>query len=172
MLNMTANFESIKIQFEKNTANLCGIFFKIDEGTFFRKPETSGWCVAEIIEHLLISDKTGLFAIMRKTLPTERNPLEILSLLEERSKDKGARLQAPEAAEPKGIFKTRDEAIAAWKDNREKVLKKVTSENIWMLAAGFEHPKLGMMTVAEWMLFMCWHSEHHLTQIQRCIKDS
>jgi len=142
----------------------------MDDSTFFRKPEQGGWCVAEIIEHLFISDRTGLFAIVRKTLPAERNPLEIIGLLEERSKTSDLKIQAPEAALPKGIFKTREEAIAAWKSNREKVLEKVNPDNIWKLAAGFEHPKLGMMTVAEWMLFMYWRSEHHLAQIEACTK--
>lgn len=92
-----------------------------------------------------------------------------MGLLEERSSTKNLKIEAPEAAMPKGIFKTKEEAIDAWKSNRENVLKKVNPDNIWMLAAGFEHPKLGMLTTAEWMLFMCWHSEHHLPQIESCI---
>lgn len=171
MLNTAANFVSIADTFKKNTANLCGILFDMNDSSFFSKPAEGGWCVAEIIEHLLISDKTGLFAIVKKTVPAERNPLEIIELLEERSKTSNLKIQAPEAALPKGIFKTREEAIAAWKNNREKVLEKVNPDNIWMLAAGFEHPKLGILTAAEWMLFMCWHCEHHLPQIERCIKQ-
>jgi hypothetical protein len=170
MLNQTANFNTVVNTFTENTAKICGILFNIDSDTFFRKPTPDSWCVAEIIEHLLISDRTGLFAIVRKTLPTERNPLEIMDLLEERGNTKDLKIQAPEAAMPKGIFKTREEAIDAWKTNREKVLEKVNPDNIWKLAAGFEHPKLGMMTVAEWMLFMYWHSEHHLAQIEACTK--
>ncbi|MBM3921400.1 MAG: DinB family protein [Sphingomonadales bacterium] len=168
-MNLTENFESLVDTFTKNTAKICGILFNIDDQIFFRKPTQDGWCVAEIIEHLLISDRTGLFAIVRKSQPTERNPLEIMGLLEERSSTKNLKIEAPEAAMPKGIFKTKEEAIDAWKSNRENVLKKVNPDNIWMLAAGFEHPKLGMLTTAEWMLFMCWHSEHHLPQIERCI---
>jgi len=49
------------------------------------------------------------------------------------------------------------------------MLKKVNPDNIWMLAAAFEHPNLGMLTAAEWTLFMCWYSEHHLPQIEACI---
>lgn len=168
MLNLTANFDLITDTFIENTAKICGIFYEIDDEAFFKKQGPESWCVAEITEHLLISDRTGLFAIVRKTLPTERNPLEITGLLEERSKTKSLKIEAPEAALPKGIFQSREQAIAAWKDNRDKVLKKVNPDNIFLLAAGFEHPKLGMLTVAEWMLFMCWHSEHHLSQIERC----
>ena len=168
MLNQTANFESITDLFMKNTAKMCGIFYEINEESFFKKAGPDSWCIAEIAEHLLISDRTGLFAIVRKTLPTQRNPLEIIGLLEERSNTKDLKIEAPEAAVPKGVFQSKEEAIAAWKDNREKVLKRVNPENMFLLAAGFEHPKLGMLTVAEWMLFMCWHSEHHLPQIERC----
>lgn len=49
------------------------------------------------------------------------------------------------------------------------MLKKVNPDNICMLAAAFEHPNLGMLTAAEWTLFMCWYSEHHLPQIEACI---
>ena len=168
MLNLTANFELITDTFIKNTAKICGIFYEIDDKTFFKKPGPESWCIAEIAEHLMISDRTGLFAIVRKTLPAERNPLEIIGLLEERSNKKDLKIEAPEAALPKGIFKSREDGIASWKRNRENVLKKVSPENMFLIAAGFEHPKLGMMTVAEWMLFMCWHSEHHLPQIERC----
>lgn len=162
------NLEQLKVQFTENTRAIETILKSIDEPTFFKKPEKGGWCIAEIVEHLLISDRTGLFAIVRKNLYTDRNPVEINKLLDDRRQKQGEKFEAPEPAIPKGIFKNREEAISSWKNNRLKVLDKVTAENVWMLAAGFEHPKLGMLTAAEWMLFMCWHSEHHLPQIQSC----
>ena len=168
MQNIERNFEQIQAAFKSNTQTIENVLNALDESTFFKKPLNGGWCIAEIVEHLLISDRTGLFAIVRRNLPTDRNPLEITELLNERRKQAEQKFEAPEPAIPKGIFKTRDEAIHAWKNNRLTVLDRVNSENVWMLAAGFEHPKLGMLTVAEWVLFMCWHSEHHLTQIRMC----
>jgi len=164
----TDSFQSLKDSFNENTLLIQGVLESIDESEFFKNPINGGWCVGEITEHLLISDRTGLFAIVRKNLPTDRNPLEILKLLEERRSQSEMKIEAPEAAKPKGVFKSKQEAVNAWKNNRLTVLEKVNTNNIWMLAAGFEHPKLGMMTVAEWMLFMCWHGEHHLPQIKSC----
>jgi hypothetical protein len=162
------SYDSLTLKFTKNTQFIEEILGSFEENDFFRKPVNGGWCAAEITEHLLISDRTGLFAMVRRTLPTDRNPLAITELLDERRQQGDVKFQAPDAAMPKGVFKTRDEAINTWKNNRLNVLQKVTEENLWLLAGGFEHPKLGMLTVAEWMLFMCWHSEHHLPQLRAC----
>lgn len=159
-------FEQIIRQFQDCTDNLKTLLESFSDEGFMQKPAPEKWSAAEITEHLYISDRSAWYAMAKNPRPADRNPLEKAGMLEERRQQPEARYEAPDPARPKGAFGSRREAIDAWYANRKKILSLAETENPEMLGGGFEHPKLGWMTRAEWLLFITWHTGHHIQQFE------
>lgn len=160
------SLEQILGDFKRSTEMLNARLEGFSDEAFMRPPAPGKWSAADITEHLYISDRSAWYAMAKNPRPAERHPLEKAGMLEERRQQTEAKYEAPEPARPKGAFGSRREAIDAWYANRQKILSLAETENPEMLAGGFEHPKLGWMTRAEWLLFITWHTEHHLRQFE------
>lgn len=134
------------------------------------KPTNGGWCVAEVIEHLGISDRTALFAMKRgfsEADAAHKREVDIKLKMMERAQDFAA--IAPEAANPKGIYTQTAEALEGFTSMRNSIAEFVKDLEPDLLATGFEHPRLGYLTRAQWVAFITWHANHHHKQILRIL---
>lgn len=160
-------YSKITEAFSASTASFLNELQRMDENTFFLKPADGAWSVADVVEHLCISDKSAYIAMIKNPRDAERDPLEKLAMFEERRRAIGAKYQAPEPAIPKGIFTSKQQAIEAWTNTRNRISELIGTAELTMLGGGFEHPKLGWMTRLEWLAFLTWHTDHHRMQVNR-----
>lgn len=144
---------------------------KLVDNELFIKPHSDGrWSISQIIEHLNISDKSAYIAIIKTSgIPSimqvehGQNAMRILR------ESKEQKWIAPEGAMPKGIFNDVSTALYNFEKTRSRFIAFAANENLELLATGFEHPRLGVLTRKQWLEFVIWHSEHHLLQVEQLI---
>jgi DinB superfamily len=132
-----------------------------------------GWSVAQIVEHLSITEPLITRAIEGMLAPTggdghERKPFAPFSLDEYAEQARG-KIEAPEFLRPTGLPLT--EGLARLKESRavlEALRPRFECADYSRL---LEHPAFGMLNAAQWLAFLGMHEERHLRQIERIFRE-
>jgi DinB superfamily len=153
-----------KKYFLKNTKGLSDA--QLD---FKASPEK--WSIRQCMEHIALSE-SFLDQVIQGTLKGAANPEkrseikikdeDLVIMLTDRTK----KAQAPEPIQPKGSFKTADEAIAAFSVARDKHIDYIKTTQDDMRNHCVPHPAFGMMDTYQWMLLLAGHSKRHTLQIE------
>jgi DinB superfamily len=151
----------------ESTKALKRVLQGMESPIFTQKPEADAWSVAEVVEHLNISDKSAYLAMVRTTGLPEDEHLETsnrkVNLMINRENRKYV---APVTVEPKGIFKDSETGMAVFMKTRDRIAEFAQREDMELLATGLEHPRLGLLTRKQWLEFLTWHANHHRAQIE------
>lgn len=133
-------------------------------------PAPGKWSGLEIMEHVIITDRSAYLAMLKAgEVPSAESLAEKEARFTRMAEADNIQILAPEAAQPKGKFKTVTEALEAFVSTREKLMHFARENDLSLLAAGFEHPRLGMLTRQQWVRFSTWHVLHHSKQMQRIL---
>ena len=134
----------------------------------FRASEAS-WSIAEVAEHIAISESTILGLIQDKMLtapppkPEERTPDErvIEGLL-----DRSSKFQAPEFLKPVNKWATKDALVQDFDAARDRTIEFVRTTTEDLRAHAAPHPVLKSLDVHQWVLLIGAHSARHTAQIE------
>ncbi len=138
------------------------------------RPAAGRWSVGEVLEHLtLVETRIGLLLDGRLTaaraagLGQERDTAPVLPTLDvTRLLDRSAPLIATEASQPTGTLSA-DEAWAALEEQRHVFRAMLLAAD--GLALGdvmIPHPRLGLLNVYQWVLFVGAHEGRHTAQVR------
>lgn len=133
------------------------------------------WSIAEVAEHIAISETTILQLVTEKILkspPFQRDPNGMSDeKLIAGVQDRTNRFQAPEMLRPTNRWATRDalakDFIAA-RDKTEAYVKATTDD---LHGHGGPHPVFKMLDGYQWLLLLSGHSGRHTAQINE-VKES
>jgi len=134
------------------------------------KPAPDRWSIAEVIEHLALTEK-GLFGMMERTArgtPVAARPSGMIAD-ETILKNGGTRspgTKAPPMFEPKGQFGVGEPLVAEYRNARDVSLRFVRETDLdlrRLIGNGIGSP----MDCVQWLLFMSAHNERHLEQIAK-----
>lgn len=135
------------------------------------KPAEDRWSVAEVAEHVLLSEYGIMQIIAGPLMETPRGPE--MSAAGARADqiwagmlDRSQRFQAPQQATPTGQWPTREALIAAFSEARMNTLEAVENEKTDFHGHAFQHPVFGMADGHEWLVFLAAHCERHMLQIE------
>lgn len=163
---MSNSLHRLMQDFETSTRLFLDAFDHISDDLFVRKPLT-GWSIAEVVEHVNISDKSAAIACMRSNgLPKAEEALSAQAQIDRFMAMEKNKLEAPAAAEPKGIFETVTQATHLFQKTRQKLWENASIDPQFQ-ATGFAHPRLGFLTRQQWLEFVIWHANRHGEQILR-----
>lgn len=134
------------------------------------KPAPDRWSIADVAEHIAVSETTILQLVSDKMLngpPIPRPPNAVsdetlLAWLLDRS----SRFQAPEMLRPTHRWGTRDALTKAFLAAREKTMTYVTTTADDLHGHGGPHPVFKMLDGYQWILLLSGHSARHIAQIQ------
>jgi len=161
----------ILTSFNASTHKIIDLLNQTTNDTLVFKMDDAKWSIADIIEHINISDKSGYVAMLR-TAPAPSK--DILEETQERLRKLAADTNfiaiAPASAAPLGKIKSTEEALALFQPTRNRIADFVSKNELESLAIGFEHPRLGFLTRHQWLLFLAWHSNHHAKQIETILR--
>jgi DinB superfamily len=153
-----------KKYFLKNTKGLSDA--QLD---FKASPEK--WSIRQCMEHIALSE-SFLDQMLQGVLNAPANPEkraeikitdeQIPVMLVDRSK----KAQAPEPIQPKGSFKSADEAIQQFTTARDKHIEYMKTTQDDMRNHCAPHPAFGMMDSYQWMLLVAAHAKRHTLQIE------
>ena len=135
--------------------------------TFKATPES--WSIAEVAEHIAISEGTIFGMITTKMLqgPAPK-PGETITddKLIAGVTDRSKKAQAPEILKPVNKWATKEELVKSFNADRDKTITwvKTTTEDLRAHAA--PHPAFGPLDVHQWVLLVAGHSARHTAQIE------
>lgn len=166
---MPNSLHNLKLDFETSTSHFLEAFNHISDELFVRKP-TTGWSIAEVVEHVNISDKSAAIACMRTNgLPKDEESLSAQAQIDRYMAMDKVKIEAPAAAMPKGIFESVAQATQIFQKTRQKLWENASVDPQFQ-ATGFAHPRLGYLTRQQWLEFVIWHAKRHYEQMLR-IRD-
>lgn len=137
------------------------------------KPAPDRWSVAEVIEHLVLSESMIRgFGLSALALPANEGWEAVAAAassadLVARVGDRTQKFQAPEPLQPTGTL-TRDAALRQFAAERAVTLEFVRSTTAPLKAHTAEGPP-GLMNVVQWLTLVGAHTNRHAAQAQEAL---
>lgn len=142
------------------------------------KPAPDRWSVAEVAEHITVSEE-GIMQLVR-----ERILATPVASAEEKEKTKGkeeavltkvvdrsVKAQAPEFLKPSGRWKSEPELVQEYEKRRGANIAYIKTTNDPLHDHVLPHPAAGPLDGYEWLLLISAHSERHTAQIEEVKAD-
>ena len=128
------------------------------------------WSIAEVAEHIAVSETTIRELVTEKivkspAVPREPNPVPDEKLLASLL-DRTSRFQAPEMLKPTNRWASRDALTKDFVAAREKTAAYVRTTTDDLHGHGAPHPVFKMLDGYQWVLLLSGHSARHTAQIE------
>ena len=156
---------------EENSNRFLKDIEKVTEEQWNFKPASGQWSVAEVSEHITLSDGL-LLSIAQKSLSSPAQVEKAAALqgkenaVIERLKDRTQKAQAPESLKPSAKFATKKELIQAFKLAREKTIDYVKTTKDPLKNHVVPHPLFGDLTAYQWLVMIPAHANRHVDQLE------
>lgn len=132
------------------------------------------WSIAECAEHIALAEDFISGSIQEKIMKgpaveDKRTAEEIKmkdDLIVKAVVDRSHKFQAPEPIRPVKTFATIDEAVAHFKESRDKNIAYIETTTDDLRGHVAPHPVAGPLDSYEWYLLMSAHTERHTLQIE------
>jgi uncharacterized damage-inducible protein DinB len=135
------------------------------------------WSIAQCLEHIAISEN-ALIGFMQSTSLKQAadsskkaeikvSDEDILKKITDRSR----KATAPDFLQPSGKFKTSEEALNTFVEQRNKNIEYIKSTNDDLRNHFMQHPALGTIDDYQWILVIAAHSRRHTLQIEEVKSD-
>lgn len=135
------------------------------------KPSPDQWSIRECVEHLAVAEK-GLFEMMKGNLtqPAEPEKYKAIKItdevVEKMMSDRSNKVKTSEMLEPKGRFKTIEEATKAFLTEREAHIQYVKTTKDDLRAHVTPHPAFKALDCYQWLIILYAHTKRHTLQIE------
>lgn len=140
------------------------------------KPDAESWSIAQIIEHINTVE-AGLKSMLEGKFAEDETPElraelkmtdeQILGFITDRSQ----KVKTQPQFEPSGTFNTADEALEAFKDQREDIVDFLKDSDVDMRNYINDFP-FGKIDAYQTVLFMAGHTARHTDQIEEVKQDT
>jgi len=149
-----------------------------DQWTFHESEDR--WNMAEVIEHIIIAENMFYSMLTEQVFVAEAMPVTEDDMSEADAgiamfiRDRSTTFEAPEPAQPKGVYATPAEAIEAFMDARNRTLEFVASTDLDLRAYSASIPGSDAppMDGYQWFVFLSGHSARHTAQIVQITDDA
>ena len=140
----------------------------VSEAQWTFKAGPDRWSIAEVAEHIAISEGTILGMIQTQMLkaPAPTGPLMADEKLIAAITDRSKKATAPEMLKPVNKWATRDALTKDFNLARDRTIEWVKTTNEDLRAHAAPHPAFGSLDVHQWVLLLAGHSARHTAQIE------
>ncbi len=175
---MNQRFQKIYDKLERQREQLVNAIKNSPADAYATAP-TGKWSVAQIVTHLLTSERLSIGYMKKKSLGIETLKdsgikQAIVSGLLKISQRIPVRYKAPRVIiENTPEIPSLEESINRWNKSRSELkqfMEGISSKHVRRLI--FKHPVGGMLNAEQAMKFMFEHVNHHLPQIKRLLHRS
>ncbi len=149
----------------------------LSDAQFHFKPAPDRWSVAEVSEHIVVTEER-LYGMLTQKLVHNTTPPELLAQVQHDDQrltqmvtDRSHKIQAPEMLRPTGRFPTLEAVTAAFVLDRDKALTYVQSTQDDLRSHAEPHPVLKALDGYQWLLLLSAHSARHTAQIEEVKAD-
>ncbi len=144
----------------------------LSEAQWNFKPAPDVWSVAEVAEHIAVSEDTLFTLVTERIMKSPAQPerrAEVQgkdTIILEKIVDRSKKAQAPEILKPTHRWATQQELVAHFKESRERTIAYVEHTDDALRDHFADHPLLGPMDGYQWLLLITAHSHRHTLQIE------
>lgn len=141
------------------------------------KPSPDRWSVAEVAEHITVSESTIFGLVQQKVMqspaaPERREQVKGKDeLILEKMPDRSHKAQAPAFLRPTGRWATQAELTKAFEESRKSNMDYVRTTSDDLRDHFFDHPVFGTLDGYQWLLLISSHSARHTAQIEEVKAD-
>ena len=141
------------------------------------KPAPDRWSVAEVSEHIAVSESTIFGLVQTKFMTSPADPskrTEVVGkdeIILTKVPDRSHKVQAPEILKPTNRWATEADVIKAFEESRKATMDYVRTTNDDLRDHFGPHPVLGPLDAYQWILLISAHSERHTKQIEEVKAD-
>lgn len=141
------------------------------------KPALDRWSVAEVAEHIAVSESSlsGLVEqkiMMSPATPEKREQVKGKDeMILQRVPDRSRKAQAPEFLRPTGRWTTEADLTKAFEESRKATMDYIRTTNDDLRDHFFDHPVFGTLDGYQWLLLISSHSARHTAQIEEVKAD-
>jgi hypothetical protein len=133
------------------------------------KPAPEKWSIAEIAEHVALSEQfifqASEAAVKSPARETMADPGKTDEKILAAVPDRTVKVTAPEPLRPQNRFKSTAEAVAAFKSSLDAHIEYLSETQGALRAHLLKNPMMGDLDAYQWILLMSAHTERHVTQI-------
>ncbi len=169
--------ESLLKQFETTRDNFLKSIAGLSQKQWTFKPAPDRWSVAEVAEHITVSESTIMGLIQKQIMqspaaPEKREQVKGKDqLILQRMPDRSHKAQAPEMLRPTGRWAIEAELTKAFEDSRKANMEYIRTTNDDLRDHFFDHPVFGTLDGYQWLLLLSGHSARHTAQIEEVKAD-
>jgi uncharacterized damage-inducible protein DinB len=142
------------------------------------KPAPDRWSVAEVAEHITVSESTLLGLVQSRLMQSPADPAKRDQvkgkdqLIITKVPDRSHKAQAPEMLRPTGRWATEAELVKTFESSRDATMNYVRTTNDDLRDHFFDHPAFGTLDGYQWLLLIATHSTRHTEQIEEVKADA
>jgi uncharacterized damage-inducible protein DinB len=165
--------KSLQTTHDKFLQSIAGLSPK--QWTF--KPGPDRWSVAEVSEHIAVSESALLGLVQKQVMtspaaPEKREQVKGKDeMILQKLPDRSHKAQAPEFLRPTGRWATEADLTKAFEESRKVTMDYVRTTNDDLRDHFFDHPVFGTLDGYQWLLLLSAHSERHTAQIEEVKAD-
>lgn len=141
------------------------------------KPAPDRWSVAEVAEHITVSESTLLGLVQSRLMQSPADPAKRDQvkgkdqLIITKVPDRSHKAQAPEFLRPTGRWATEADLVKTFESSRDATMNYVRTTNDDLRDHFFDHPAFGTLDGYQWLLLIATHSTRHTEQIEEVKAD-
>lgn len=162
----------IYAEIDDTRARLVGAVEELTDEQLGFRPSPEKWTVAEIVEHLSITERrlarmlgTLVGKLEAEPAREEGSPFAPVSVAEHVERASREKYTAPEEIRPKGT--PLPDSLARLRDSRAAIRDlRARVECVDGTRAQFPHPAWGPLDLYQWLAFLGLHEQRHLSQIE------
>jgi hypothetical protein len=165
--------KSLQTTHDKFLQSIAGLSEK--QWTF--KPGPDRWSVAEVSEHITVSESALLGLVQKQLMASPASPEKREQvkgkdeMILQKIPDRSHKAQAPEFLRPTGRWPTEADLTKAFEESRKVTMDYVRIINDDLRDHFFDHPVFGTLDGYQWLLLLSAHSERHTAQIEEVKAD-
>lgn len=133
------------------------------------KPAPEKWSIAEVAEHIALSEQFIFQAAEGALKSPAREKMADPGKIDEKIlaavPNRSIKATAPEPLRPRNQFKTTAEAVASFTSARDQHIKYLSETQDALREHFFKNPVLGDIDAFQWILFVSAHTDRHVAQI-------
>jgi len=164
-------------QFQTTRDNFLKSIAGLSQKQWTFKPAPDRWSVAEVAEHIAVSESTLSGLVQQRIMqspaaPEKREQVKGKDqMILERLPDRSHKAQAPEFLRPTGRWATEADLTKAFEDSRKATMDYIRTTNDDLRDHFFDHPVFGTLDGYQWLLLISGHSARHTEQIDEVKAD-
>jgi uncharacterized damage-inducible protein DinB len=164
MITSTIQLATLINGMEQTAASLIDQLQMVSDTHFNRKPSAKKWSIAQVADHIYLSNQSIIKALQLDGTEVDRDPAERIEELKEMFLDFSKLYKAPLFIVPQQTDYNREQLMQALLRSLQQIHRLMYKTELNVL---INHPAFGDISKLEILYFVLYHTQRHLRQIKQ-----